>query len=140
KTSWPTRRSRRLVTAASDPRERRHSLTCSRCCSRRSISATAINLARDSRKTRSMLNDSGFSRRRFLQGAACGFGGLAWSALAQQQAASAAGGVAESATLAHGPHFPPRAKRVIFLFMQGGVSQVDSFDYKPRLAQADGQK
>ena len=34
------------------------------------------------------------------------------------------------------PHFPAKAKRVIFLFMQGGVSQVDSFDYKPRLAQA----
>ncbi len=38
------------------------------------------------------------------------------------------------------PHFAPRAKRVIFLFMQGGVSQVDSFDYKPRLATDDGKK
>ena len=37
------------------------------------------------------------------------------------------------------PHFAPKAKRVIFLFMQGGVSQVDSFDYKPRLARDDGK-
>jgi hypothetical protein len=36
-------------------------------------------------------------------------------------------------------HIAPRAKRIIFLFMQGGVSQVDSFDYKPALATADGK-
>jgi len=37
-------------------------------------------------------------------------------------------------------HFPPRAKRVIFLFMQGGVSQVDSFERKPQLEAMDGKK
>ena len=37
------------------------------------------------------------------------------------------------------PHFTPRAKRVIFIFMQGGPSHVDSFDYKPRLERDDGQ-
>src|SRR5919204_411591 len=37
------------------------------------------------------------------------------------------------------PHFAPKAKRVIFLFMQGGVSHVDSYDYKPRLATDDGK-
>ncbi len=37
------------------------------------------------------------------------------------------------------PHFKPKAKRVIFLFMQGGVSQVDSFDYKPLLEKEDGK-
>ena len=37
------------------------------------------------------------------------------------------------------PHHLPRAKRVIFLFMQGGVSHVDSYDYKPRLEQDDGK-
>jgi hypothetical protein len=74
------------------------------------------------------------SRRRFLQGSACGFGSLAWSALATAAAR------AESAASQRGPHFAPRAKRVIFLFMQGGVSQVDSFDYKPRLAVDDGKK
>src|SRR5205814_10043715 len=38
------------------------------------------------------------------------------------------------------PHFAPRAKRVIFLFMQGGPSQVDTFDYKPALAENDGKQ
>lgn len=37
------------------------------------------------------------------------------------------------------PHHAPKAKRVIFLFMQGGVSHVDSFDYKPRLLSDDGK-
>jgi hypothetical protein len=41
---------------------------------------------------------------------------------------------------AKAPHFPARAKRVIFLFMQGGVSHVDSYDYKPRLAKDDGKQ
>ena len=38
------------------------------------------------------------------------------------------------------PHFSPRAKRVIFLFMQGGPSQVDTYDPKPRLNQDDGKE
>src|SRR5260370_15783050 len=37
------------------------------------------------------------------------------------------------------PHFAPRAKRVIFLFLNGGLSQIDSFDPKPVLIQRDGQ-
>ncbi len=37
------------------------------------------------------------------------------------------------------PHFKPKAKHVIFLFMNGGLSQVDSFDYKPMLEKYDGQ-
>ena len=37
------------------------------------------------------------------------------------------------------PHFQPRAKRVIFLFMHGGPSQVDTFDYKPKLQKDDGK-
>jgi hypothetical protein len=74
------------------------------------------------------------SRRQFLAQSACGFGALAWSALATQQAR------AEKARPAAAWQVPPRAKRIIFLFMQGGVSQVDSFDYKSRLARDDGQK
>ena len=38
-----------------------------------------------------------------------------------------------------GPHFAPKAKRVIFLFSSGGVSHMDTFDYKPKLFQADGK-
>src|SRR5438128_3365625 len=37
------------------------------------------------------------------------------------------------------PHFPPKAKRVIFLFSTGGVSHMDTFDHKPKLFQADGK-
>ena len=74
------------------------------------------------------------SRRQFLRNSACGFGGLAFSALAANRA------IAAGTAASQAPHFAPRAKRVIFLFMQGGVSQVDSFDYKPRLATDDGKK
>lgn len=73
------------------------------------------------------------SRRSFLQTTGCGFGWLAASALAQSQAQASAGG----ALFSRQPHHLPRAKRVIFLFMQGGVSHVDSYDYKPRLIQDD---
>src|SRR5437667_12111343 len=37
------------------------------------------------------------------------------------------------------PHYAPKATRVIFLFSTGGVSHMDTFDYKPRLFQADGR-
>ncbi|HKB35714.1 MAG TPA: DUF1501 domain-containing protein, partial [Gemmataceae bacterium] len=37
------------------------------------------------------------------------------------------------------PHFEPKAKRIIFLFSTGGVSHMDTFDYKPKLFQADGK-
>jgi hypothetical protein len=74
------------------------------------------------------------SRRQFLRATACGFGALAWSALAGNRSLAA---VARQPLL---PHHAARAKRAIFLFMQGGVSQVDSFDYKPRLARDDGKK
>ena len=56
------------------------------------------------------------SRRDLLKATACGFGSLAFSAFANQT-----------------PVIAPRAKRVIFLFMQGGPSQVDTYDYKPEL-------
>ncbi len=75
-------------------------------------------------------------RRELLKNAACGFGYLALAGLAADRAA--AGPVNPLAP--RSPHFAPRVKRVIFLFMQGGVSQVDSFDYKPRLVKDDGKK
>jgi hypothetical protein len=37
------------------------------------------------------------------------------------------------------PHFEPKAKRVIFIFSNGGVSHMDTFDYKPKLFAADGK-
>ena len=75
------------------------------------------------------------SRRDALQRSGCGFGSLALAGLAAEQA-RAAGGERE---FTH-PVLTPRAKRVIFIFMQGGPSHVDSFDYKPLLAERDGKE
>jgi hypothetical protein len=69
------------------------------------------------------------SRRDWLQRTACGFGSLAFAGLA----------AAADPLAPRTPHLTPWAKRVIFLFMQGGVSHVDSYDYKPRLEQDDGK-
>lgn len=82
------------------------------------------------------MNLPSLSRRQALRSAACGFGYLALAGLAGSEGRAAAA----ARTLAlRSPHFKPRAKRVIFLFMQGGVSHVDSFDYKPALEKADGK-
>ena len=75
------------------------------------------------------------SRRALLSRAANGFGALALSALLGTQTRAA---VARPRA-ARAPQFPARAKNVIFLFMEGAVSQVDSFDPKPALARHDGQ-
>lgn len=77
----------------------------------------------------------GMNRRQLLRSAACGFGSLALAGLcADESPAARLSPFAERPT-----HFPARAKRVIFIFMQGGPSQVDTWDYKPQLAQRDGQ-
>ena len=76
------------------------------------------------------------TRRTALKQLGCGFGYLALAGLAAQQKARAA---APNPLAPKAPHFPARAKRIIFLFMQGGVSHVDSFDYKPRLLADDGK-
>lgn len=73
------------------------------------------------------------TRRDMLRLTACGLGGLTLSGLRNSAVAAAqAGGIGK-------PHFAPKARRVIFLFMHGGPSQVDTFDYKPRLQQDDGK-
>lgn len=77
------------------------------------------------------------SRRVALRNVACGFGSLAVSALLRGQALAAG---APGTRMISTPHFQPRARRVIFLFMQGGPSQVDTFDYKPRLERDDGKR
>jgi len=77
------------------------------------------------------------SRRRFLQTFACGFGALALDALCAEESAAEP---AVRPLAPRTPHFRPRAKRVIFLFMAGGISQVDLWDHKPRLVQEDGAK
>src|SRR5438093_13460837 len=74
------------------------------------------------------------TRRQALQRAACGFGYLALAGLASRASAAIANPLAPKQ-----PHFKARAKRIVFIFMQGGPSHVDSFDYKPRLEKDDGK-
>ena len=84
------------------------------------------------------------SRRRFLGQLGAGFGTLAFEALRREQV-RAASPVRRPAIdplqpfAPRAPHFAPRAKSVIFLFMVGGPSQVDTFDYKPQLQKLGGQ-
>jgi Protein of unknown function (DUF1501) len=84
------------------------------------------------------------SRRGFLSHLGAGFGALALEALERQEARAAtpARPVAYDPIHPFAPrasHFTPRAKSVIFLFMVGGPSQVDTFDYKPQLQRCAGQ-
>jgi hypothetical protein len=77
------------------------------------------------------------TRRTLLKGTSAGFGYLAFAALANEEAARAA-----ESTNPLSPkktHFPAKAKRVIFLCMDGGPSHVDTFDYKPKLTADDGK-
>ncbi len=67
------------------------------------------------------------SRRHLLKTSALGFGALAASSLLAEETAKS------------GLHFPARAKRIIFLFMKGGPSSIDTFDEKPLLARDDGK-
>jgi hypothetical protein len=78
------------------------------------------------------MNLNQYSRRSLLQSAACGFGYLALAGLTASQSSGAV-----NPLIARQPVFAPRAKRVIFLFMQGGVSHVDSWDYKKALFDND---
>lgn len=76
-----------------------------------------------------------FSRRQLLRQSACGFGAVALSSLLSEQRACAA-----VHTMQPKPsHFSPRIRSIIFLFMEGAVSQVDSFDHKPALKKYHGQ-
>ena len=80
------------------------------------------------------------SRRQTLKSLASGFGYLAFAGLAQQAAAAEAPRPAVDQLAPKPTHFPARAKRVIFLCMNGGPSHVDTFDYKPKLNSATGEK
>ncbi len=81
------------------------------------------------------------SRRDLLRVSSAGFGSLALAGLLGQEAQAAATvGTASAGPLTpKPPHFEPKAKRVIFLFMHGGPSQVDTFDYKPLLKRDHGK-
>jgi hypothetical protein len=76
-----------------------------------------------------------FSRRTLLKTAASGFGYLAFASLSTFAADKKPNPLTPKA-----PHFPARAKRVIFLCMEGAPSHVDTFDYKPRLNADNGKR
>ncbi len=83
---------------------------------------------------------AGISRRQALQTSAVGFGALALADLVARAAALPLGAAPPAHPLApKAPHFAARAKRVIFLFMHGGPSHVDTFDYKPALIRDTGK-
>jgi len=81
------------------------------------------------------------SRRELLRTSALGFGHLALASLLADEAVgiSTAPGALSGSLEPRAPHFTPRAKRVIFLFMLGGPSQMDTFDFKPRLDKEHGK-
>lgn len=81
----------------------------------------------------SRISSSSFSRRSILKSAGAGFAHLALAGLIGQQQASA------NPLLPKVPNFSPRAKRIIFIFMEGAMSGIDTFDYKPTVQQNDGK-
>ena len=77
------------------------------------------------------------SRRAFLRRAGGGFGAIAAAWLIEHDRARA--GSSPAATTSRPAHFPPRATRVIYLFMHGGPSHLETFDPKPDLQRLAGQ-
>ena len=76
------------------------------------------------------------TRRHFFGQCAWGIGGVALASLLNEKLFAARPETAAANPLApRPPHFAPKAKRVIYLFMEGAPSQLDLFDYKPRLAE-----
>ncbi len=81
---------------------------------------------------------AGLSRRDFLNRFGFGLGGMALAHLLNPARSVAAPAGASWGVLAE-PHFPPKAKRIIYLFMAGGPSQLETFDFKPLLNERNGE-
>jgi hypothetical protein len=75
------------------------------------------------------------NRRHFLARSGVGLGTMALGALLQREVPAAPAG---RETINQAPHFPPKARRVIYLFQSGAPSQMDLFDYKPALKDRRG--
>ena len=82
------------------------------------------------------------SRRQFLSRMGCGFGSLALEAMMPQGRGAQSPVIIDPVApmRARLPHFAPKAKSVIFLFMVGGPGSMDTFDYKPQLQKMGGKK
>jgi hypothetical protein len=87
------------------------------------------------------LQPAPLSRRELLKSSSAGFGLLALAGmLGQNRSASAKDNSPRPGPLApKSPHFSTKAKRIIFLFMEGAMSQMDTFDYKAKLQESDGK-
>src|SRR5947208_13869946 len=79
------------------------------------------------------------SRREVLRTASAGFGYLALASLLGQEAVRAAVAEKPKPLAPKAPHFRAKAKRIIFLFMEGAMSQMDTWEYKPQLQKDDGK-
>src|SRR5262245_25972147 len=79
------------------------------------------------------------SRREFLAQSSFGFGSLALGYLLGTDNALASSDALVDPLASKSPHFRAKAKNVIFIFLQGGASQVDTFDPKPTLTRLNGQ-
>ncbi len=87
-----------------------------------------------------MKNFCGRTRREFLWQGGLGFGSLALSSLLASEGSAASAASSNANPLAaKAPMFAPKAKSVIFLFMYGGPSHIDTFDYKPNMIGMDGK-
>ena len=82
------------------------------------------------------MHSNPLSRRELLKGISSGFGYLAFAGLSSL---AAVGDTKRSPLAPKAPHFPPRARHVIFLCMNGAPSHVDTFDYKPKLTDDHGK-
>src|SRR6266403_6404125 len=86
-------------------------------------------------------HESLYTRRDFLSRAGAGFGALALTYLLEQERLLAtSAGPTPNPLSAKPPHFAAKAKSVIFLFMEGGPSHLDTFDPKPKLRELAGQR
>ena len=81
----------------------------------------------------------GLTRREMLQNAACGFGSIALAALMSNRNYAAPHLADDLANPNESTHHQPKVKRVVYLYMDGGPSQVDTFDPKPLLQKENGQ-
>jgi hypothetical protein len=93
-----------------------------------------MNLSKNEEVLNIALRDG--TRRHFFERCGIGVGSIALHQLLAQSSDAAASG---NPLAPKAPHFPARAKRVIYLFMAGGPSQLEMFDYKPALTKFNGE-
>src|ERR1700682_648849 len=79
------------------------------------------------------------TRRHFFDSCAVGIGAAALACFSNEGRAAADDAALVNPLAPKKPHFPAKAKRVIFLFMAGGPSQLELFDHKPKLAELHGK-